>query len=140
MERHGPPHFLSRQRGRRILWARRSRFAAGPGAPITLDLVLFDARFIECRSFAAAARRLGRQTVAFDGDITRVWHDTLRPRWAAGCGAIGGITTPSGLFCLEQLAKDHWRRVLVRIEHRQARPIADPTVPVETALISWVIS
>ncbi len=102
---------------------------AGPAAALALDQVLFDSRFIECRSFAAAARGFGRRTVAFDGDVTRVWHDTLRPRWAAGCGAIGGITTPSGLFCLEQLAKDHWRRVLVRIE-----------VPGQAALVSWVIS
>ncbi len=107
-------------------------FAAGPRADIALDRVLFDSRFSECRSFAAAARRTGRRTVAFEGDVTRVWHDTLRPRWAAGCGALGGITTPSGLFCLEQLAKDHWRRVLVRTAH--------PAVAGEPPLVSWVIS
>ena len=91
--------------------------AANPGATIALDQVVFDSRYAECRSFAASARRSGHETVAFDGDITSLWYDTLRPQWAAGGGAIAGMTTPSSLFCLEQSAKDHWRRVVIRIEH-----------------------
>jgi hypothetical protein len=98
--------------------ADRAFAAANPGAAIALDYVLFDSRYAECRLFAAAAIRSGHETVAFEGDITSLWYDALRPQWAGGGGAIAGMSTPSSLFCLEQLAKDHWRRVLIRIEHR----------------------
>ncbi len=91
-----------------------------PGAAIRLGQVLFDSRYAECRSFAAAAHRSGNEIVAFQGDVTRLWRDMLHPRWAAGGGAIAGMTTPSSLFCLEQLAKDHWRRVVIRIDHRRS--------------------
>ncbi|MEP6885628.1 MAG: hypothetical protein ABJC66_12855 [Gammaproteobacteria bacterium] len=100
------------------------------GAAIALDLVLFDSRYAECRSFAAVAKHSGHATVAFQGDVTRLWYDTLRPRWAAGGGMIAGMTSPSSLFCLEQLAKDHWRRVVMRIEHRRS---------LGGDLVSWVI-
>jgi hypothetical protein len=93
-----------------------------PGVPIVLDRVLFDSRYAECRSFAAAARRCGHETAALEGDVTRLWYDTLCPRWAAGGGAIAGMTAHSSLFCLEQLAKDHWMRVVIRIEHRSGIP------------------
>jgi hypothetical protein len=93
-----------------------------PGLPIVLDHVLFDSRYAECRFFAEAARRSGHETAALEGDVTPVWYDTLSSRWAAGGGAIAGMTTDSSLFCLEQLAKDHWMRVVVRIEHRSGIP------------------
>jgi hypothetical protein len=89
-------------------------------AAIGLDQVLFDSRYAECRSFAAAAHRSGNEIVAFQGDVTRLWQHMLHPRWAAGGGAIAGMTTPSSLFCLEQLAKDHWKRLVIRIDHRRS--------------------
>lgn len=102
--------------------------ASNGRASIRLDEVLFDSRYAECRSFAAAAQRAGNEIIAFQGDVTRLWRARLHPRWAAGGGAIAGMTTPSSLFCLEQLAKDHWRRVVIRIDHRQPD------------LVSWVIA
>jgi hypothetical protein len=93
-----------------------------PGVPVVLDHVLFDSRYAECRSFAAAARRSGHETAALEGDVTPVWYGMLRSRWAAGGGAIAGMTAPSSLFCLEQLAKDHWMRVVIRIAHRPGIP------------------
>ncbi|MEP6549274.1 MAG: hypothetical protein ABJD53_17580 [Gammaproteobacteria bacterium] len=87
---------------------------------IALDEIVFDSRYAECRSFAAAARRSGHQTIAFEGDVTPLWHDMLRPLWAAGRGSVAGMTTPSSLFCLEQMAKDHWRHVVIRIDHRRS--------------------
>ena len=45
--------------------------------------------------------------------------------WATGGGAIAGMTTAAGLFCLEELAKDYWMRIVLRIEHRRPlEPIA----------------
>src|SRR3974390_1633023 len=94
-----------------------SAFAgADSGRAIALERVVFDSRHAECRSFAAAARHCGHEPIAFNGDVTPLWHE-LRRQWAAGLG-VAGMTTPSSLFCLEQLAKDHWRRVVIRIEHR----------------------
>src|SRR5271169_4992659 len=97
-----------------------SAFAgASSGRAIALDRVVFDSRYAECRSFAAAARRCGHEPIAFDGDVTPLWHE-LRRQWAAGVAGIAGMTSPPSLFCLEQLAKDHWRRVVIRIEHRRS--------------------
>jgi hypothetical protein len=86
------------------------------GVPIGLDDVLFDSRFAASRAFGAAADLAGKSVHALQGDVTALWVQHLRRRWGAG-GAVGGMTTPSSLFCLEQLAKDHWMRVVVRIEH-----------------------
>jgi hypothetical protein len=83
--------------------------------------VLFDSRFTSSRAFGAAAKSAGRVVTALQGDVTGVWRHHLRPQWAAGC-AIAGMTTASSLFCLEQLAKDHWMRVVVRVEHRGSTP------------------
>jgi hypothetical protein len=61
---------------------------------------------------------------AIDGDITALWLYGLRShrshrsqRSAGGSGAIAGMVTARTLFCLEQLARDHWMRVVVRAEH-----------------------
>jgi hypothetical protein len=98
--------------------AGRSSAAPHSGVAIVLDQVLFDSRYAECRSFAETARRSGLETAALEGDVTPMWYGTLSSRWTAGGGAIAGMTTPSSLFCLEQLAMDHWMRVVIRIEHR----------------------
>lgn len=86
------------------------------GVPIGVDDVLFDSRFAACRAFGAAAALAGQSVHALQGDVTALWVRHLRPRWGAG-GAVAGMTTASSLFCLEQLAKDHWMRVVVRVEH-----------------------
>jgi hypothetical protein len=95
---------------------------AGPlGPAIALDKVLFDSRYTDSGAFGAAAAREGRYAKAFSGDVTAMWRQTLLPSWEAG-SAIAGMTTPAGLFCLEQLAKDYWMRVVLRIEHRRLLP------------------
>lgn len=80
---------------------------------------IYDRRFSAGRAFGAAAQRVrsAAGTIAFDGDITALWLHDLRRRWSAGDGAIAGIATTRSLFCLEQLAKDHWMRVAIRAEH-----------------------
>ena len=113
-------------------WQADRAFAVpNPGPAIALDQIVFDSRYAECRSFAAAARGFGHAALAFEGDVTALWYYHLRPRWAAGGGAIAGMTTSSSLFCLEQLAKDHWRRVVFRVD--------DGATEHAMKLVSWVI-
>jgi len=76
---------------------------------------IYDHRYPVARAFGAAAN--GMRTVAIDGDITALWSRDLRAQWSAGAGAIAGMTTARSLFCLEQLAKDYWMRVVIRAEH-----------------------
>ena len=89
----------------------------GPGS-LRPFRVLFDERYEACRSFAASARRLGCGTQSIAGDVTAVWFNDLEASWARGEGTMFGMTTRSSLFCLEQLASNHWMRVTARIEHR----------------------
>jgi DNA-binding transcriptional LysR family regulator len=93
-----------------------------PGPAIALDQVLFDSRHPGSRAFGTAAARAGWGAVAFPGDVTAMWRQILLPLWAAGGGAIAGMTTAAGLFCLEELAKGHWMRVVLRLEHRHPLP------------------
>jgi hypothetical protein len=80
---------------------------------------IYDRRYPASRAFGAAAERVRSTagTVAVDGDITALWWRDLRRRWSVGGGAIAGMTTARTLFCLEQLARDHWMRVVIRAEH-----------------------
>jgi hypothetical protein len=91
--------------------------AAAPS--ISLYKLVYDRRYPAGRAFGAAAEH-ARSTagiVAIDGDITAFWSQDLRLQWSAGGGAIAGLTTARTLFCLEQLAKEHWRRAVLRVEH-----------------------
>lgn len=82
--------------------------------------LIFDRRFPAARLFGAEAARHGLATTGFDGDVTALWFHDLGPRWAAARAPVAGITTPEALFCLEQLARDAWMRVTVRVEHAGA--------------------
>ena len=86
-----------------------------PAPNLPLYKFIYDRRYPAARAFGAAAN--GLRTVAIDGDITALWSRDLRAQWSAGAGAIAGMTTARSLFCLEQLAKDHWMRVVIRAEH-----------------------
>jgi hypothetical protein len=92
-----------------------------PGPAIALDQAVFDSRHPGSSAFGTAAARAGCRAVAFPGDVTAMWREALLPLWAAG-GAIAGMTTAAGLFCLEQMAKDYWMGVVLRIEHRCPHP------------------
>jgi hypothetical protein len=124
-----------------------------PSASIPLYKVIFDARFAASRAFATVAASAGRATAAIRGDVTALWFDDLRLRWATEGGAIAGMTTPRSLFCLEQLAKDHWMRVIVRAEHARTGAVASAgrvqsivggyqggLPPADPRLVSWVIA
>jgi hypothetical protein len=73
----------------------------------------------------AASRTLGRHLAIRgasgvsirEGDITAAWRETIQPLWRQGPATIAGLTSPSTLFCLEQLAWQHGLRVAFHAEH-----------------------
>jgi hypothetical protein len=91
---------------------------AASTSSVRLYKFIYDRRYSAGRAFGVAAERArSAGIVAIGGDITALWARDLRLQWSAGGGAIAGMTTTQTLFCLEQLAKDHWMRVVVRAEH-----------------------
>jgi hypothetical protein len=102
--------------------------AAGQTNPLTpvagtsgirLYRFIYDRRYSAGRAFGAAAEHAGSTAgvAVIGGDITALWSRDLRLQWSAGGGAIAGMTTARTLLCLEQLARDHWMRVVIRAEH-----------------------
>jgi hypothetical protein len=92
----------------------------GTSAPgVELYKFVYDRRYSATRAFGVAAEQgySTAGTAAIDGDVTALWSRDLRARWLADSGAIAGMTTARTLLCLEQLAKDHWMRVVVRADH-----------------------
>jgi len=88
-------------------------------APLpTLLAVLFADSHANSRAFA---QRLGSRASATlsisEGDITSAWLETIRPAWAQSPAPIAGMTLPSSLFCLEQLAWQQGLRVVFHAEH-----------------------
>ena len=93
--------------------------------------VIFDRRFAAAHAFANAAAWRGHRVFGYGGDLTAVWLGEIEPRWARRAGALAGMSTPAALFCLEQLAAQHWLRVVTRSEQQTATG---------ERLISWVIA
>lgn len=91
--------------------------AATPSAGV--HQFLYDRRYAAARAFGAAAAGADStaRILAISGDITGLWARDLRAQWSTGGGALAGMTTAKSLFCLEQLAQDHWMRVVIRAEH-----------------------
>jgi hypothetical protein len=91
------------------------------GTSLPVELFVFDRRFAAAR---AAARAIGAGDVratGIDGDLTRLWYDSLDLRWKRAPMTLAGMTTRAGLFVLETLAADRGMRVLYRGEHEPAR-------------------
>lgn len=88
--------------------------------PITIDTAVIDERFLESRAFGHVAQQLGARLLTLRGDVTALWRNTLAPRMTGGGGAIAGMTSMATLLCIEQLAKDHWWKVVTRIDHLPA--------------------
>jgi hypothetical protein len=86
--------------------------------PFDVACVLFDQRFEASRAFGSAALRLNQRVYGIDGDVTALWTERLDPLWSGGSGAVAGMTTATSFVCLEQLAAQHWFRVIGRVEHR----------------------
>ncbi len=86
---------------------------------VRLYKFIYDRRYPAAQAFGDAAEYASSTAgiVAIGGDITALWASELQFQWSAGGGAIAGMTTTRTLFCLEQLAKDYWMRVVMRAEH-----------------------
>jgi hypothetical protein len=80
---------------------------------------IYDRRYSAAQAFGNAAMdaRSTAGIVAIGGDITALWASDLRLQWSARGGAVAGMITARTLFCLEQLAKDYWMRLVMRAEH-----------------------
>ena len=90
----------------------------GPRRPLPYK-VIFDTRYRASRAFGDQAAKLGLALRPIAGDVTSLWFRELQPLWARCEGAVVGMTTCASLLCLEQLARDHWMRVVARVEHRR---------------------
>jgi hypothetical protein len=92
---------------------------------LNVSWVLFDRRFGPSRAFGSAAAGLMQRTYGIEGNVTEFWTEHLDPLWRggtgakAGAGAVAGMTTAATLVCLEQLAAQHWFRVIGRVEHQR---------------------
>jgi hypothetical protein len=96
----------------------------------TVAGLVFDRRFAAARHFADLASGSAPWVIGYDGDLTEVWRQKLRPLWAAGAGPVTGISTERGLICLTELAREHHHRVTA------TRPLADSGV----SLFHWVVT
>jgi hypothetical protein len=99
-----------------------SAAAIGARPTVPLRWALYDDRYAEGRSFAAAAAAQGIATRALDGgDITRFWYDELDVLWRREPAAIAGLTQFGPMFVIEQLAAEARMRLTLTGEHRLAR-------------------
>lgn len=76
------------------------------------DALLIDTRFARPPIAGTTAPRI----YTFDGDLTRIWYETLDPIWRKRGFVLAGITGHDALFVLERLAWDRGRRVVSRRE------------------------
>ncbi len=108
--------------------------AAATAVPASLAAVRVDAALLTNPSDLhavvideehAAARAFGRRLAAYgagvlsirEGDITSIWLTEVRETWKRRPAPIAGLTTPTALFCFEQLAFAHGLRVAFHAEH-----------------------
>lgn len=93
--------------------------APAGSVPVTLHKVIFDDRYAEGRSFAAAVGKFGVPVRALDnGDVTGFWYDELDALWRERAAAIAGLTQFGPMFVLERLARERGMGVAMRVEHR----------------------
>lgn len=93
---------------------------------VPLHKAVYDPRYAECRSFAAAVQRLGVAVQPLEyGDVTSFWYDELDLLWRSRGASIAGTTQLGPMFVLERLANERRMRVVLRAEHQ---PQADGTI------------
>jgi len=79
---------------------------------------IYDERYAECRTFAAAACELGAAVRHIErGDVTAV-YDELDVAWRATPAALAGTTQFGPMLVLERLAGERGMRPVLRVEHR----------------------
>jgi hypothetical protein len=107
---------------------RQMRTVAPVRAAQRFDAVLYDARHVRARAYGRALRRSSAVVHAMHGDPTAAWLELLDPLWRSGPASVAGMTSPSALFCIEQMAHGHGMRVTAR-----------STVAANQTLVAWVI-
>lgn len=81
------------------------------------EIIVYDRRTLIARQTAAMASAAAEWgLIGFDGDVTDVWSNTLQPLWAAERRSVAGLSTPAGLFCIEQMAATYRMRVAMRCD------------------------
>ena len=96
--------------------------AIGERPSVPLRWALYDDRYAEGRSFAAAAGAQGITTRSLDdGDITRFWYEELDVLCRREPAAIAGLTQFGPMLVIEQLAAEARMSLTLRGEHRFAR-------------------
>ena len=105
-----------------------TRDASAIGAArVRVDLykTIYDDRYAEARSFAAAVAARGVAVGALErGDVTR-WYEALDLEWRTSPVAIAGVTQFGPMFVLERLGAERGLRIALRVVHR---PQADGTL------------
>jgi hypothetical protein len=91
---------------------------AAPSPAVRLHKVVYDARIPASVAFGKRAQQLGAPVEAIDGDVTALWFNDLHFMWRNSKASVAGLTRPSSLFALEQMALLAGRRVVFRAEHR----------------------
>ena len=92
---------------------------------------VFDDRFEDSRTFAAAALERGIPTAAIRGDVTKLFFDDLDLRWRKGPVLLAGYTTKASQFCLNLLARDRG----MRLSHCVAEPSVESALRVLDGLL-----
>jgi hypothetical protein len=105
--------------------------AALARTPAGIDAFLIDRRHL---SESSRAEGINAPVVHYtDGDVTRLWFETLDPRWRRPGFVLGGFTGPDVLFVLETLAHDRGRRVV-------SRKSLSPHAGSGDAPMAWIIA
>ena len=91
---------------------------AAAATPAALHAVIIESSQASARAFGQRLSARGAAVLAIrDGDVTAAWLASIRPAWRNGPATVAGLTTPSALFCFEQLAWSHGLRVVFHAEH-----------------------
>lgn len=84
----------------------------------TLPAVVMDPASAASRGFAALFAAQGARVHEVRGaDVTSLWREELAALWQRMPAPLAGLTPPSVLFCLEQLAIHHGLQVRFHAEH-----------------------
>lgn len=79
--------------------------------------VVYDQRHPASLQFAATVQRLGIKAEAIQGDVTRLWQESLHDLWRGGPALVGGMTSARSAFCLDQMARQFGHRIVLRVDH-----------------------
>lgn len=92
---------------------------AGTAQPrAAIRTILVEPEVAESRTFGVELAARGAEVHALhSGDVTRVWLDTLQPAWRRAPSPVAGLTRPTALFVVEQLAWSQGLRVVYHAEH-----------------------